>query len=147
MTKYLIHLPLLSLGLTELHLNECLTGDLTSLAPLLNSMGRLEILMLFDNPSLRGDLSALLGSRLPYLQQLAIQRTAVHSSTGLQTFQFNRRLKYFDCSNSPRVSGIIPDVKEICNSSTMTILAPTALIGLECYAYDLFSSHGNRHCS
>ncbi len=33
--------------------------------------------------------------------------------------------------------------KKACNSSTMTILAPIALLGRECYAYYLFSLHGN----
>ena len=34
-----------------------------------------------------------------------------------------------------------------CNSSTMTILAPIALLRRECYVYYLFLPHGNLHCS
>ena len=43
-----------------------------------------------------------------------------------------------------------PDVratKKACNSSTMTILAPIALLRRECYVYYLFLPHGNLHCS
>ena len=41
----------------------------------------------------------------------------------------------------------VRSTKKACNSSTMTILAPIALLGRECYAYYLFPSHGNLHCS
>ena len=46
----------------------------------------------------------------------------------------------------------VRSTKKACNSSTMAILAPIALLtacllGRECCAYYLFSSHGNLHCS
>ena len=41
----------------------------------------------------------------------------------------------------------VRSTKKACNSSTMTILAPIALLGREYYAYYLFSLHGNLHCS
>ncbi len=57
------------------------------------------------------------------------------------------------CSSSASITGsvvmmfIVRPTKKACIWSTMTILAPIALLGRECYAYYLFSSHGNIHCS
>ena len=41
----------------------------------------------------------------------------------------------------------VRSTKKACNSSTMTILAPIALLRRECYAYYLFSSRANLHYS
>ena len=41
----------------------------------------------------------------------------------------------------------VRSTKKACNSSTMTILAPIALLRRECYVYYLFTSRGNLHCS
>lgn len=49
--------------LKELHLGDCMRGDLTELGPLLCRLSCLELLYLCDNPSLRGDMSKILGSR------------------------------------------------------------------------------------
>ncbi len=49
--------------------------------------------------------------------------------------------------NRKRLAMEVRSTNKACNSSTMTILAPIALLGRECCAYYLFSSHGNLHCS
>ncbi len=46
------------------------------------------------------------------------------------------------CGNSKTVMRV-----EHSNQFTMTILAPIALLGRECYAYYFFLSHDNIHCS
>ena len=64
-----------------------------------------------------------------------------------QIAERSRRLRDHRCEEDPSGWNDVRPTKKACNSSTMTILAPIALLGRECYAYYLFSLHGNLHCS
>jgi hypothetical protein len=70
-----------------------------------------------------------------------------------QDYSDRRRKEFKDglentLKDHPDLTDQVRSTKKACNSSTMPISAPIALLGgRECYAYHLFSSHGNLHCS
>ena len=92
----------------ELHLGDCLRGDLSTLGPLLSTLAALKILELPDNPNLRGRLELIRFSNLPLLEQVALQRTGVETNMGLTMMAKNGNLKYLDVGHCRGVKGGIP---------------------------------------
>eukprot|EP00615_Pteridomonas_danica_P004853 CAMPEP_0114342518 /NCGR_PEP_ID=MMETSP0101-20121206/9860_1 /TAXON_ID=38822 ORGANISM="Pteridomonas danica, Strain PT" /NCGR_SAMPLE_ID=MMETSP0101 /ASSEMBLY_ACC=CAM_ASM_000211 /LENGTH=252 /DNA_ID=CAMNT_0001476667 /DNA_START=17 /DNA_END=775 /DNA_ORIENTATION=+ len=94
----------------ELHLNDCLRGNLDKFAPLLAKMTQLQILYLHDNPNLIGNLEKIKFSKFADLEQLALQRTGIETKRGLSMLISSRKLKYIDVTGCSKVFGKVPQV-------------------------------------
>lgn len=94
----------------ELHLNDCLRGNLDQFAPLLCKLQHLKILFFHDNPNLNGSLERIKFSRFPCLEQLAIQRTGIESKRGFSMLVSCKKLKYIDVTDCKNFKGKIPEM-------------------------------------
>jgi hypothetical protein len=93
----------------ELHLNDCLRGDLHSFAPLLTKLSHLKVLFLHDNPSLVGNLENIKFKSLPFLEHLALQRTGIETKKGLDMLSTCHHLIYIDVTACTNINGRIPE--------------------------------------
>ena len=102
-------MPLASQHVTKLDLEECLTGDLEKLGPLLSMLGSLRELRLNGNKSLTGDLALIDGKQLPNLQSINLMGTSIHTERGLLMFASCAKMKSISIMGLARVKGTIPD--------------------------------------